>query len=176
MALIHTVDPNHATGVIKDVYDFIKQAAGGMVPKPLQMMSASPKVFEINWQGMQYYFQHPNLSMVLLAYIRYSSATSCEFPYCIEMNKKILMTLGGLTEDQARTVVDDPGASNLNDKDKAMLGFVQKALKSPEDIQQDDVDALRTLGWADSDMYDAVNHGASMVAGGILFNTFKMGI
>lgn len=176
MALIKTVDPDQATGVIKLAFDMMKQLTGGTVPKPLLMRSASPNTFENNWQGMQYYMQHPTLSPILLACIRYATAASCEYPYCIEMNMKILTLMGGMTEAQARALIDDPGAANLNKKDEAMLGFVQKAMRTPEDVQQEDVDALRALGWSDPDMFDAVSHGAAMVSSGILFNTFKMGI
>ena len=53
---------------------------------------------------------------------------------------------------------------------------MKKALEAPEDVQQEDVDKVREQGWADSDIFDAVNHGAFMVHGGIMFNVFKMGI
>jgi hypothetical protein len=49
-------------------------------------------------------------------------------------------------------------------------------VKSPEDITQQDVDAVRELGWSDSDIFDATFHGSYMVSMGIMFNTFKMGI
>jgi alkylhydroperoxidase family enzyme len=175
MALIKTVDPDEAQGVIKEVYDQMK-ALAGFVPKPLQMLSASEKVFEISTLGLKFYMTHPTLNPILLAHIRFMAATLGDFPYCIDMNKQILTTMGGLTDDQALALIGNPGSCSLPDKDKAMLVFVAKAMKTPEDVQQEDVDKLREIGWTDTDIFDAVNHGAQMNTGGLLFNVFKMGI
>ena len=175
MPLIKTVSHEEAEGQIKQVYDMMAAMAGS-VPKPLQLLSVSPKIFDVNMQALQYYFQHPNLSANLLAAIRFVSATHCEYPYCIDMNKKILTNMAGMSEDQVAQLLKDPEGLDMPEKDRAMLTFVKNALKAPEDVQQEDVDKLRDLGWLDSDIFEAVNHGAFMVAGGILFNTFKMGI
>jgi alkylhydroperoxidase family enzyme len=175
MALIKTVGPDEAEGAIKEVYDMMKEMAG-MVPKPLQLMSASPKIFEGYVRTLQYYLAHPSLSPLLLACIRFVSASHCEYPYCIDLNKKFLTKMGGLSEEQVQQLFEDPTAVELPDKDRAMLSLVLKAIRTPEDVQQADVDRLRELGWSDSDIFDGVFHGASMVAAGIAFNAFKMGI
>ncbi len=175
MALIQTIDPDVAEGLVKQFYDTMKKLVG-MVPKPLQMYSASPRLFEINTQILQYYMSHPNLNPVLMACIRFVSATHCEYPYCIDMNKKILTQMVGLSEQQVQQLLEDPKSVDLPEKDKAMLDFVIKSIRTPEEVQQNDVDELRRLGWLDTDIYDAVSHGTMMVASGILFNAFKMGV
>lgn len=175
MALIQTVSPDQAEGPIKEVYDLMQQMAG-MVPKPLQLMSASPKIFEGYMQTLKYYLAHPNLSPLLLAAIRFVSASHCEYPYCIDMNKKFLMHMGGVSEEQVDQLFKDPTTMDLPEKDQAMLALVLKAVQTPEDVQQDDIDKLHKLGWSDTDIFDAVIHGANMVAAGIAFNAFKMGI
>jgi alkylhydroperoxidase family enzyme len=175
MALIKTVEPDQADGEIKEAYDMLKAVAGG-VPKPLQLMSASPKLFEINMQALKYYMSHPSLNPVLLACIRFVAAGHCEYPYCIDMNKKILTGMVGLSEEQVEQLMKDPANTDLPSKDKAMLQLVIKAIQTPEDVQQADVDKVRELGWSDSDIFEAVIHGANMVSMGIAFNAFKMGI
>jgi alkylhydroperoxidase family enzyme len=175
MALIKTAGPDEGEGTIKEAYDMMKAMAGG-VPKPLQLMSASPGFFDLGFKSLQYYLKHPSLNPMLLAAIRFVSATHCEYPYCIEMNKKILIKMGGLSEEQAQKLVADPAGADLPEKDQAMLGLVTKAIQTPEDVQQPDVDKVRELGWSDADIFDAVMHGAQMVATGIAFNAFKMGI
>ena len=37
-----------------------------------------------------------------------------------------------------------------------------------------DIDSLKLLGWAESDILDAVVHGARNMAADIVFNTFKI--
>ena len=45
MALIKTVSPEQAEGKMKEAFDmFIENL--GVIPKPLEMMSASPAIFE----------------------------------------------------------------------------------------------------------------------------------
>jgi hypothetical protein len=59
-------------------------------------------------------------------------------------------------------------------KDKAMLLFVLKALKTPQEVSREDMDALHQMGWTDSDVYDAVFHGAGMIAPSFMMKAFKM--
>ncbi|MFH1539386.1 MAG: hypothetical protein ABIH66_10540 [bacterium] len=175
MALIKTVKPEEAEGRIKEVYSMF-QNTGSPVPKPMQLMSASPKLFDIFSQVVHYYLNHPTLSMPLLAHIRYLSASLCAYPYCIDFNKNILTGMLGVSEENAMSMMDDPSQATLEDKEVKMLVFVVKAVRTPEDVEPKDVEAVREAGWSDEDIFDAVNHGANMAAGGILFNAFKMGI
>jgi hypothetical protein len=49
-----------------------------------------------------------------------------------------------------------------------------KAVKTPDAVEQPDVDKLREQGWTDSDILDALAHGTNMIASSILMKTFKM--
>lgn len=70
MALIKTVSSEQAEGKMKEAFDmFIENL--GVIPKPLEMMSASPAIFEQQLQRIQYYTNHPTLSFALLSHIRY---------------------------------------------------------------------------------------------------------
>jgi len=68
----------------------------------------------------------------------------------------------------------DPCNARLNDKEKAMLLFVLKAVRTPHDVNASDVQALRELGYNDGEILDATNHGARMSAVDIIFNAFKI--
>ena len=53
MALIKTVSPEQAEGKMKEAFDmFIENL--GVIPKPLEMMSASPAIFDQQLQRIQY--------------------------------------------------------------------------------------------------------------------------
>lgn len=173
MPLIKTVSVDEAQGTIKQMYD-VMLAKASMVPKPLQMMSASPGLFEIQSRTMGYFMEHPNLGFLLLAHIRLLVAFNHEYPYCIELNSGLVQQAQGLTDDELAALRSDPTLARLDAKDKAMLLFVVRATMSPEEVGADDVEGLRDLGWSDADVYDAVSYGAQMVSSGILFNTFKM--
>jgi alkylhydroperoxidase family enzyme len=80
----------------------------------------------------------------------------------------------GMTEDDIEKIVEDPLQAPLDDKDRAMLTFVMKAIKTPDAVVKEDIDQLHDLGWADSDIIEALAHGTNMIGSSILMKTFKM--
>jgi alkylhydroperoxidase family enzyme len=173
MALLKTVKPGEAQGLVKETYDmFLKM--GPVVPKPLQLLSVSPDLMKIQTGIMGYYMKHPTLSFELLAHIRMLSAHSAGYEFCVNFNGGILSQMASVSEEQIDATLADPSKAALREKDKAMLLFVVKAVKTPEAVSGKDVEALRKIGWTDRDIFDATVHGANMRAASILFKTFKM--
>ncbi len=173
MALIQTVSPDTAEGKVRELYDMMMEKAR-VIPKPFEMMSPSPELLSLMTQSIGYYFGHPNLSFPLLTHIRLLVAQNFNYEYCVNFNASILQMLANVTDEQLDAMKADPAQSPLDEKDKAMLLFVLRAVKSPETVEQKDVDALHDLGWTDQDILEATHHGADMVRHGILFKTFKM--
>jgi uncharacterized peroxidase-related enzyme len=173
MSIVATVAPEQATGQVAEIYAQMQQAFG-RIPNAFRLFSASPAVMEQQWQGNRYYFEHASLGFPLLASIRMlvSQANDCD--YCIGMNEALLIERAGFTPEQIAAMKRDPAAAPFTAKDKAMLLFVLKATKAPKTVSAADVDALRAMGWKDSDIFDAVHHGARNVAVDIMFNTFKI--
>ncbi len=173
MAIIKTQTAKTATGKVKEYYDEILKIMP-MIPKPLQLSSASEGLFAITSRQMKYFMSHPNLSPLLQAYIRLLVAFNIDYPYCVDLNTNLLKMLGKLNDEQIAAARKNPDEARLTDKDKAMLKFVVKAVSAPEEIEEHDVDTLRQIGWNDPDIFDAASMGVSMVAMGMLFNIFKM--
>ena len=80
----------------------------------------------------------------------------------------------GMSEDDIQKVVEDPLQAPLEDKDRAMLAFVMKAIKTPDAVAEEDMTQLRDLGWTDTDILDALTHGTNMIGSSILMKAFKM--
>jgi alkylhydroperoxidase family enzyme len=80
----------------------------------------------------------------------------------------------GLSEDDIAKMEKDPLQAPLDDKDRAMVAFVMKAIKTPDAVEKQDVEQLHDLGWTDSDIMDTMAHGTNMIASSILMKTFKM--
>ena len=173
MALIRTVAPDEADGKVKEVYDFMMKKAG-VIPKPMAMMSPSPTLLGMMQQGLAYFFQHPHLGFKLLAHIRMLVAYRSDYGYCTQFNGGILQMFAETSDAQLAAVKADPSRADLDEKDKAMLMFVLKAVQTPAAVTPADVDALHALGWTDGDIVDATFHGADMVRHGIMFKAFKM--
>jgi alkylhydroperoxidase family enzyme len=85
-----------------------------------------------------------------------------------------MLSMQGLSEDDIAKMEKDPLQAPLDDKDRAMVAFVMKAIKTPDAVEKQDVEQLHDLGWTDSDIMDAMAHGTNMIASSILMKTFKM--
>ena len=80
----------------------------------------------------------------------------------------------GLEDEDVEKLTSDPSQTMLEDKDKAMLLFVLKAIKDPDAIEENDIAQLHDLGWTDRDIFDALTHGVSMLIHRVLMKAFKM--
>ena len=173
MSIIATVAPEQATGEVAAIYAQMQQIMG-RVPNAMQLYSASPAMLAMQWQYLGYNFQHPALSMPLLATLRMLVSQDHDCTYCIGFNEALLIERAGFTAEQTAATKRNPAAAPLPEKDKAMLLFVLKATRTPKAVTAADLEPLRAQGWTDGDIFDAVNHGARNIAADILFNTFKI--
>lgn len=172
MELLKTVSPEEAEGFVAEVYAGFQERLGS-IPKPVQMMSASPGMFEDHIGTIQYFNNHPTLSFPLLTMIRFLVAPECGWNFCIDFNRSLLKQMG-MDEEEIKETQSDPEKAPLEDHERAMLVFVLKAVKTPEAVTKEDIDRLHELDWNDSDIYDASFHGARMQSMSTLFNAFKM--
>lgn len=173
MPLIQTVAPAQAQGQVAEVYNQV-EALLGRVPNAFQLYSGSPAVLEAQWGQTAYFLQHPTLSFPLLALVRMLVSQDHHCTYCIDLNAALLIQRAGFTPEQIAAIRLDPTAAPLDARDQAMLLFALKATRSPQEVGPADIEALKALGWAESDMLDAVVHAARNLAADIVFNTFKI--
>lgn len=173
MPLIKTIPPKEATGELAELYAKITEVRGAVMNSHM-LFSVSPELLKQQLAFIGYYVNHQTLSQALLACIRMlvSERSGCTF--CINFNEGMLINKLGWSTEQTRNSKQDPSSAPLDDKEKAILLFVLKAVANPHGITSDDLEPLRTFGYADSDILDALNHGARMVAVDILFDTFKI--
>jgi len=174
MPLIQTIKPEEATGELAELYGNIA-AMRGRVSNSAQIFSASPELIKQQMSFIEYYMlKQKSLSMPLLASIRMliSDKNSCS--YCVDMNASILINMAGWTPKEVEAMRADPQNAKLDEKEKAMLLFVLKAVRTPHDVNAQDVQKLRDLGYKDGEILDATNHGARMSAIDIIFDAFKI--
>ena len=172
MALIQTTSPEKAEGKLAELYAEMEQMFGA-VPNNAQLLGVSPDILENQIQLIGHYMGHATLSMPLLAMVRMLVSKACKSPYCQNLNSGLLMK-AGISKDQIAAMQADPEAAPLDGREKALLLFVLKACDDPHAVEAQDLDRLRTLGWSEVDIFDAVAHGARMVGTNIIFDTFKI--
>jgi alkylhydroperoxidase family enzyme len=172
MALIKTVSPENATGIIKEGYDMYLEKAGS-IPKPMEMISASPGLFELSLRRMHYLSSHPTLSFALLTHIRYLVSSHLGYRFCRNFNRGLLEKQG-LEQGDFERMESDSSQSLLEQHENAMLAFVVKAVSSPDAVTAEDIAELRNLGWEDRDLVDALAQGVSMYDHAVMMKVFQM--
>lgn len=172
MPRIETVQPDQAQGAVKQGYDMYLTHFG-TIPKPMEMLSVSPELFELQLKRNRYFATHSNLSFGLLTHIRYMAALGLSYGFCIDFNK-MLLEKQGLDDEDLRRLGNDPCQTVLEENENAMLAFVIKALKNPSAVTDADVLKLRELGWTDKDMVDAMLQGVSMANHAVMMQVFDM--
>ena len=143
------------------------------IPKPMEMLSVSPGLFEIQLKRNRYFATQSNLSFSLLTHIRYMAALRLSYGFCIDYNKRILEKLG-LCDEDFRRLEMDPCQTLLEENEEALLAFVVKALKNPHAVTDDDIQKLKGFGWSDRDMVDAMTQGVSMTDHAVMMQVFDM--
>jgi uncharacterized peroxidase-related enzyme len=172
MSLLELTPPEKAQGKLAELYAESEQWFGA-VPNNVRMLGVSPAVLENQFDFAKYFFAHESLSMPFQAMIRMLVSATTRSPYCEGLNSGMLQKQG-ITAEQIEAAKADPRKAPLNDKEKALLLFVLKAIKNPHSVGPDDVEALKELGWKEIDIFDALAHGARSVATNIIFDAFKV--
>jgi uncharacterized peroxidase-related enzyme len=173
MAIIDTVTPQDASGKVAQIYRQCEQKLG-RVPNALKLYSGSPFLLAQQWDLIGYYMSHPSLSFPLLALIRLLVSQDGQCEYCISLNSAMLVEVAGFSEEQILTLRNDPASAPISSKERGMLLFVLGAIKNPKQVSPNDIETLHGLGWSDSEILEALGHGARMAASDIIFNALKI--
>ena len=169
MFLLKTVEPSQASGKIAEVYNIFPKEIG--VPVPMQLLSASPGLLERQMEFIKYYREHPKLSFQLLASIRYVVAMRAGHKSCEDLNAGMLTRIG-LSSEELAELGASKALKSLEEQEAAMFSFVVAAVEKPEEVTADKLDVLRKFGYSDSDILDALSHGANMRTAAITYKAF----
>ncbi|DAB31289.1 MAG TPA: hypothetical protein CFH79_09955 [Sulfurospirillum sp. UBA11407] len=173
MPLINTIQPKDATGELAELYRQIKMMRGKIANTAL-LFSSSPSLLKQQMSFVGHYLNHNTLSMALLACIRTLVSDKNNCSYCVDFNSSMLINMLGWKSEEVVAMRANPSEARLDEKEKAMLLFVLKAVRTPHDVDANDVQKLRDFGYSDGDILDATNHGARMSAIDIIFDAFKI--
>jgi len=75
---------------------------------------------------------------------------------CVDVHKNIAKMLG-LSETQIEEILQGVESMNTDDKDKALLNFcIRASRKDNYKILKEEIDALKKIGWSDTQIIEAV--------------------
>ena len=173
MSLLNIPTAQNARGETKEIFEEI-QSMIGMLPNGIRIWSASPEALKVQWSGIKRGFSKDAESIKLAAIIRYLMSNENECTYCIGFNGGMLMNMHGMSQDELLAMKKDPTKAPLEKKNKALLLFAIKAVKSPDSVNAEDIEALKQLGISEEEMFEIVKSASHMFVVNTLFRTFKV--
>ena len=173
MSLLNTVEENDATGVVKEVYDEMRNMFGA-VPAGLKLWSLKPEALQHHWEEIKKGFAQDSQTQKFNAIMRYliSEVEGCE--YCVGFNGGLLINMFGMTQDELALMIKEPQTAPLEEKHKALLLFALKVVKHANDINSEDIQKLKALGISDKEIFDMAFSATSLVMSDALLNVFKV--
>ncbi len=60
-------------------------------------------------------------------------------------------------EKKVQAVLDNPLTAPISEAEQALFTFLEKVNHAPAAIRQEDVDAVKAMGWSDEALYDAIS-------------------
>jgi uncharacterized peroxidase-related enzyme len=153
---IPVVDENEADGELEAVYA-AAQARFGFVPDAVRVLSIRPEVASAMQQLRSVVLGDASTlgaRRANLIGVAVSGMNHCE--YCGTAHAGLLIRSGDFQNDEAVGVYQDWTKADLPEADRAMLRFAEKITFTPSDVDETDIEELRSHGFSDVNVFDVV--------------------
>lgn len=172
MGLLKNTGQSQPNNEVQDTLANIVHAVG-MIPKPLELMAASPGLFQTYMNTISYFQTHPTLNFETLLFLRYLVARKNNLPACVEFNGSLLIKQG-FSQNELDSFVMSTDKLPLKEAEISLIDFVLAGTQDQTGAGQEKIEHLIALGWKEADILDAVNLGFTMKASGAMLQLFKM--
>lgn len=157
MTFIDTIDPAGANGKVKDMYQRL-QGRLDYLPNYARVFSHRPDVMAA-WAGLQRTIK-ANLTERDYSLITLAAARAMHSSYCALAHARKLCA-HDFSEAELIAILRGDAVGSLGTAERAMMALVEKVVRSPSAVQQEDIDALRDLGFSDAQVFDIVAAAAA---------------
>jgi uncharacterized peroxidase-related enzyme len=153
---IRTIAPSEATGILAEAYAR-QQAKLGRVTGITRLGSLYP---ELVAERLRFYDVIEATPSAIpdwakrAVILTVSAINGCHFCMTSNTDKLIAQGQGELAKDIA---ADPLGATSGEGRIDALLDYARRLTRTPADVAEADVQALRTAGWSDLDILDVNN-------------------
>lgn len=157
MAFIRTIPPAEAEGPVRQMYDEVR-ARFGYVPNWAQAFSLRPGVRD-GWTALLRSVQS-NLPARTYELATLAAARALRSTYCALAHGSVLVDK--VFDAAAVTAIaKDTKRSPLEPRERAMMAFAEKVVLSADRITAGDVEALRSHGYRDEEIFDVAAAAAA---------------
>src|SRR5215471_10343282 len=152
MAWIHITSEERAGGLLKEAYERIKGALGRVIPY-YRAYSVSPRLLHAHLDFYGAVGAPSKLRKEMIA-TAVSADNGCR--HCTELHGGFLRKL---TTDAAlvRALMTAPDSAALAGPDRVLLAYALKLTRTPREVCQRDVEALREAGFSEAEIFEAAS-------------------
>ena len=150
MAFVRTIPPADADGPVREMYEQVR-GRFGYVPNWAKAFSLRPAVLE-GWTALLKSIQG-NLPVRSYEVATLAAARALRSSYCALAHGTVLASK--VFDAAAVTAIVTGGPeSPLDDRERAMMAFVEKIVLDADRVTAADVEALRSHGYRDEEIFD----------------------
>ena len=154
MSYVSQVPEIEATPEVQQLY---KRVRGhyGFVPNYFQALGRLPAAIEGHLAMGEAVLKDGALPLALKEQIGLVVSGINASSYCIAIHMQALRNLG-VPPSLADTLVTDYASSPTGEREKSLFRFAEKLTRQPDEIEKQDVEAVRSAGWSEAAVVEAV--------------------
>jgi uncharacterized peroxidase-related enzyme len=160
MARVELLDPDTATGQVKDAFERVKSYYG-MVPALQRGLGHLPQTTDALWSLSQATVREGGIREELKRVFFAVTAYASECEYCTAAHMLALRRERWSTEECVEVIGGKP-SPRLSDKENAAVDFARVLGRRPAAVTDQMVDGLRAVGWTDGEIVEIVASVALM--------------
>ena len=150
MPRLNSIDPANAEGEVKEIYDGIKKAFGG-VNNIFQGMANSPAGLNA-YLGMSATLAGGGLSKIEIEIVALATSDYNGCDYCNAAHTTIAK-MNGLSDDEVLAI---RRGKSENEKYNTLAQFAHRVLQTKGFVEDDDIQKMRDAGYTDGNIVEVV--------------------
>ena len=154
MSFVGVVSEEQASPSLQRHYEMLRQKFG-FLPNYFQALGRRPELVEGHLALTAALEQSPDVPPALKEKVGLVVSGINSSSYCIAIHMELLRGMG-VERPLGRKLVTNYQSAPVEAKEMALFRFADKLTVRPADVKQEDVDALRAVGWSDDAIVEAV--------------------
>jgi uncharacterized peroxidase-related enzyme len=154
MGFVSEVEPAQAGPELKEIYRNLEQGLG-FLPHYFMSLGAKPKVIEAQLAMDNAIMSDGALTKIVKEQVAVIVSSINSSSYCVKFHMELLRRFG-IDRATERKLTTDYENGSFEPKVKGLFRFAEKLTKTPDDILEKDIDALKEAGWDDAAIRETV--------------------
>jgi len=157
---------------LEKLYKKIKVVYGTVPPQMIFLGNIEADYLEAFLVTILRIAKHPHIDPNLFTFLRLHIAFKESYAYCKMFNTKMLDSKG-YTKVLQDEVIANISNVPFDEKHKALAEFAIKSIYQSSHCVQSDFDLLYAMGWSQKDVFDAIEHSATLLKNGRILTTYS---